>query len=259
MPETPRPASSPSFDTGFVPPALDGVALTTVALEETRQHSVQMTAYNDAGESVRSNQIVVAAVAPVCDARLCDDRNPCTRIPATRWAASTRQSGMGRCATTATSTPSTTSASRASARGCCCPVGPTTTATTATSATDPRAAAAQPGAWRARLCTVARPTACTAPRCDPSAGCVSDLQPDGTPCNDGVSETWDDVCLGGTCQGTWPDAGPDLAIESLSPEIVSPGRHTIEVYGSGFVPGAVLSFVNGKGRRPQGQVRSARG
>ena len=61
-----------------MPPSDTGVARATIALDETRAYRVQMAAYNDLGESVRSNQIAIEASAPTCDVLLCDDRNSCT-------------------------------------------------------------------------------------------------------------------------------------------------------------------------------------
>lgn len=66
------------FEVGFVAPDSDGVARTTIVLDAARSYRVSMTAYNDAGESARSNEIHVAAETPSCDPALCDDGDPCT-------------------------------------------------------------------------------------------------------------------------------------------------------------------------------------
>jgi hypothetical protein len=244
------------FDAGFVPPALDGVALTTVALEETRQHTVQMTAYNDSGESTRSNQILVAAVAPVCDARLCDDRNPCTADTCDALGCLNAPVRDGAVCDDGYMDTVDDQCVQGVCEGLLLSCRADYDCDDGNVCNGFESCGGTAGCLEGTPLYCGEPKECTAPRCDSSAGCVTDRQPDGTSCNDGNSETWDDVCLSGTCQGAWPDSAPDLAIESVSPEIVSPGRQTIEVYGSGFVPGAVLSFVNGKGRRPK--VKSVR-
>ncbi len=45
------------------------------------------------------------------------------------------------------------------------------------------------------------PGACAVPVCDPISGCGSQLEPNGTPCDDGNPDTDPDTCQAGTCQG----------------------------------------------------------
>jgi hypothetical protein len=92
------------------------------------------------------------------------------------------------------------------------------------------------------------PTQCAEPACDAQQGCLSVARPDGTPCDDGRADTLGDRCFSGVCQ---PGDGAGLAIHSVAPDAASPGRHTIEIRGTGFGVGMVLSFENGKGRSPR--------
>lgn len=51
---------------------------------------------------------------------------------------------------------------------------------------------------------------CGTARCEPQSGCVTDLEPDDTPCDDADPCTIEDACRGGVCVGTstTPTSGP---------------------------------------------------
>jgi hypothetical protein len=210
-----------ALDIGFVPPDADGVARSVLVLDAASSYRLNMTAYNAAGESEPSNQIVIPAEA--CEPSLCDDANPCT---APAFACPTEAS-----ATTATWTRWTISAWPVCAKASCSPARATSIATTETSATASRAASRVAPVSAEYRSTVAQPR-----------------NADGTPCDDGRADTLGDRCLSGVCQSG--DAA-GFAVHSVAPDAVSPGRHTIEIRGTGFEVGMVLDFENGKGQRPR--------
>jgi hypothetical protein len=100
-------------------------------------------------------------------------------------------------------------------------------------------------AGAAPLC--AGSTQCTESACDPSLGCVALPRAEGTSCDDGRSETLDDQCTGGVCQGRVHE----LSVTGIYPHVVRPGTAHIEIRGSGFESGLVLRFEFGKGPTPR--------
>jgi len=239
-----------ALDIGFVPPDADGVARTILVLDAAFSYRVNMTAYNAAGESIPSNQILIPAEA--CDPSLCDDGNPCT-------------------------------ADSCDARGCVSPLLPdgTTCDDGYVDTVDDQcvagvcegivlACAGDLDCDDGDVCNGAEsceggraclggvpldcgaPTQCADPACDPELGCLSVPRPDGTPCDDGLSDTQGDACLSGICQPGDGD-GAELAIHSVTPDTLSQGRHTIEIRGTGFGAGMQLRFDSTKGRVPRVQ------
>ena len=239
------------LDAGFVPPDLDGIARTTVVLDAARSYRIGMSAYNEGGESSRSNEIVVAAETPVCEAALCDDGNTCT----------SDHCGASDCVNT--NLPDGTLCDDGYAdtlddqcvQGAC--EGVPLACRDDLDCDDGNVCNGFEACSGGEACLEGVPldcgeaTACQVPRCDSTAGCVTDTEPDGTLCDDGLVDTRDDACQAGVCQGVPTDREPGLLVEGLSPNTVSPGRHTIRVDGQGFVLGAVLTFENGEGRAPR--------
>lgn len=240
-----------AFDIGFVAPGLDGVANATVALEETHRHDVTMTAYNLTGESVRSNAIVVDAIAPVCDPRPCDDGNPCTANSCDALGCLSAPVADG----TACDDGYVDTVEDQCLAGVC--EGRVLACRDDLDCDDGNLCNGLESCDGGVVCLegtpldCGEPTACAVPRCDATAGCLVEYQPDGTPCDDGLSETLEDACLGGVCQGLASAPAGDPALESVTPDVVARGRYTLEIHGRGFVVGAVLSFVNGEGRPPK--------
>lgn len=236
------------LDVGFVAPDADGVARTTLLLDAARSYDVGMTAYNDAGESPLSNLVHIPAEAPVCDAALCDDGDPCS-------ADSCDAAGC-------LSTPLPD--------GSACDDGYVDTVddrcTQGVCAGDLLACRGDTDCDDGDVCNglevcdggsvclegialdCGAPSACSVPRCDALEGCWTELRPDGTACDDGLAETRDDVCRAGACQGL---GEAPLALEAVDPGVVGIGRHTLAILGSGFTAGASVSFLNGEGRAPR--------
>jgi hypothetical protein len=213
------------WDLGFVPPDSDGVARTTVVLDAARSYHVGMTAYNDVGESVLSNQILVAAEAPGCtqlpDGTVCDDgyvdtvddqclAGVCEGVLLACYDHSDCDDG------------DVCNGLEACDGGTVCLEGIPLDCGT--------------------------PTACGVPSCDPVEGCWMDPRPEGTPCDDGMAETSGDSCSAGVCQGVGAVA---FSVDGISPQVVSRGRHDLTIHGQGFAPGAQLSFHNGRGQVPK--------
>ncbi len=225
-----------AFDLGSVAPDADGVARATIELDAERSYLVGMTAYNDAGESPISNQIHVAATAPVCDPSLCDDGDPC-------------------------------SADSCDAAGCFSSLLPDGTPCDdgyVDTVDDQCAAGACEGVLLAcrddgdcddgdvcngsELCDggsvclegtpldCGAPTACAAPWCDPLEGCQVAFDPDGTPCEDGLAETTGDVCQAGLClgSGAGPDADADAVPDGLDNCLEAPNGDQRDDDADGF-------------------------
>jgi len=234
------------LDIGFVPPDSDGVARTVLVLDAASSYRVNMTAYNAAGESAPSNQILIPAEA--CDASLCDDGNPCT----------------------------VDSCDSSGCIGLPLPDGSTCDDDYVDTVDDRCVAGLCEGIVLAcandldcddgdicngaEVCEDGRaclggipldcgaPTQCSVPACDPQQGCLSVARPDGTSCEDGRADTLGDRCVSGACQ---PGDGVGLAIHAVAPDAIQPGRQAIEIRGTGFGVGMVLHFENGKGRSPR--------
>jgi hypothetical protein len=240
-----------TIDLGFVAPEPDGVARATVVLDDARTYRVQMAAYNDATLSPRSNELVIEATALGCDAQACDDGDPCTVdwCEATGCASAPAQDG------TSCDDGYADTVDDQCVQGVC--EGMLLDCRADAECDDGDVCNGFETCGGAAGCLEGEPlfcgetTSCRAPGCSPTGGCFTDLLPDGTACDDPTSGTWAGVCVAGSCEATTSGAGAGLGLASIWPEAVSPGRRTIEVYGSGFTPGAVLTFENGQGRSPR--------
>lgn len=241
------------FDAGFVAPDPDGVARTTVPLDAALSYNVAMTAYNDWGESLPSNEIHVAAETPSCDPALCDDGDPCTSDSCDSAGCFSTPLPDG----TLCDDGYVDTVDDQCTQGVC--EGVLLACRDDFDCDDGNVCNGLEVCDGGRVCLegdplyCGEPSACTVPACDPIAGCTTELLADGTPCDDGLAETRDDACWSGLCQGIadTPAPGSTLMVEAVSPDALAPGRHTITVHGQGFVAGAELEFVNGQGRPPQ--------
>ncbi len=182
-------------DLGLVLPDVDGFGRATVTLDATRDYFIALSAYNDAGESPRSNEIELAA--SVCDPALCDDLQQCTADDC----------GAGGC-THAALPDGTFCAVSGSPYGMCIAGACQAAQCTQQSQCDDGDlcnGAESCSAGGACLAGVApscgEPTQCTVPSCDPRKGCLRVARANGTPCNDGKRYTKNDACQSGYCVG----------------------------------------------------------
>jgi hypothetical protein len=234
------------LDIGFVPPDADGVARSVLVLDTASSYRVNMTAYNAVGESAPSNQILIPAEA--CEPSLCDDANPCTSDSCdAAGCVSLRLPDGSACDDGYVDTVDDQCVA-----GVC--EGIVLACTGDLDCDDGDVCNGAESCEQGRVCLggvpldCGAPTQCAEPACDAQQGCLSVARPDGTPCDDGRADTLGDRCFSGVCQ---PGDGAGLAIHSVAPDAASPGRHTIEIRGTGFGVGMVLSFENGKGRSPR--------
>jgi hypothetical protein len=237
------------LDVGFVPPDADGVAKTTVWLDATRSYRLEMTARNSTGESSRSNSIHVFAEAPVCEPAFCDDGNPCTADACDAAGCFSEPLPDG----STCDDGYVDTVDDECVQGIC--EGVLLSCRSDLDCDDGDVCNGLETCDGGTVCLegipldCGEPTACTVPRCDAVEGCLTEFQPDGLACDDGLADTHNDACWSGVCQGVASAPGPTLAVEGVSPEAVTPGPWTIVVYGQGFVPGTTLSF-SGRGRPP---------
>jgi hypothetical protein len=236
------------WDVGLVLPDSDGVARTAVMLDAARSYHVGMTAYNDTGESALSNQIQVAAEAPVCDPALCDDGDPCTADSCDTAGCLSTQLPDG----TVCNDGYVDTVDDQCVAGVC--EGVLLACYDHSDCDDGNVCNGLEACDGGTVCLegipldCGTPTACTVPSCDPVEGCRMDSRPDGTPCDDGMAETSGDSCSSGVCQGF---AAPAFSVDAISPQVASRGRHDLTIHGQGFAPRAQLSFHNGQGRVPR--------
>jgi hypothetical protein len=241
-----------ALDVGWVPPDADGVARTTIWLDAARAYRLEMTAVNSAGESGRSNAIDVPAVTSVCDPSLCDDGNPCTEEGCDAAGCFSQWLPDG----SACDDAYIDTVDDACVQGVC--QGVLLACRGDLDCDDGNVCNGFEVCDGGTVCLegipldCGEPTACTAPRCDAVEGCLTEFRPNGLPCDDGLADTYDDVCWNGVCRGISSGSTPvpALAVEGVSPETVSPGSWTLTIYGQGFAPGATLKFP-GKGRAPE--------
>jgi len=182
-------------DLGAVPIDPDGVGRATLTLESTRDYFVAMSAYNAAGESPLSNEVVVPA--STCDPLACDDGEECTAddcaadgcthspLPDGTLCAP-RVGGFGTCFSGACEAVECTEASHCDDGDACNGIE-TCDASGACMAGAPLRCGA--------------PTQCSVPGCDAELGCIEIPLPDGTPCEDGRRSTLGDSCRAGVCEG----------------------------------------------------------
>jgi hypothetical protein len=185
------------IDLGLVPIDPDGLGRATLTLDSASNYYVALTAYNGAGESPPSNEIVIAASA--CDPSYCDDAQECTADDC----------GAGGC--THTPLPEGTFCTPASGAygmcfaGACQP----SQCIQASHCDDGDVCNGAESCSPLGVCgagtpiSCGAPTQCSIPACDPSAGgCASIPRADGTRCDDGRKNTWNDQCTNGVCRGT---------------------------------------------------------
>ncbi len=178
------------LDLGFVPIDPDGKARATLRLDAATSFYLAMTAYNGVGESTRSNELMVPAIA--CDATACGDANSCT-------ADSCDLSGC-----THTAIPGGTACALNGSFGVCsggscqaaqcyanshCDDGNLCNGSESCTLSGSCAAGLAPSCGTA--------TACAVPGCDPVVGCVMSPLPDGTVCAAGKWKNGS--CQAGAC------------------------------------------------------------
>jgi hypothetical protein len=232
-----------ALDVGYVPPDADGVARVTLVLEATSAYAINMTAYNEGGESDVSNQLYVAAEDPVC---ACDDGNPCTADSCDAAGCVNAPLDGAACDDGYEDT-----VNDQCVQGTC--EGELLACVDDFDCDDGDVCNGLETCEGGTGCLAGFPldcgeaTACSVPLCDPSSGCFTEFQPDGTPCDDGLAETQGDVCWSGVCQGESVASAPPLAVYGVSPSEVSTGRHLLTIHGEGFVDGASLKLGDRRG------------
>ncbi len=185
------------IDLGVVPIDPDGIGRATLTLDSASDHYVALTAYNSAGESPPSNEIVVAASA--CDASACDDGQACTA------------DDCGPSGCTHTNLPEGTLCTPGGSPYGMCFSGTCQVAqcTQGSHCDDGNVCNGSEGCSPLGVCTTGTPprcgapTQCATPTCDPSyGGCRNIPRANGTPCDDGQRWTTNDQCVSGVCRGT---------------------------------------------------------
>ena len=198
-------AHQPALDIGSQAPDANGVASATIHIGSDVDYYASMTAYNSAGESVKSNEI--ALPTPQCDVASCDDGNPCT-LDACGANACTHAPLSG--STCNDGDPGTIG--DVCSAGICQGFVPECTSSSQCSDQD-----ACNGAEYCidNHCVAGVPLSCPAPSqctvgiCQAGA-CGSTPVVDGLACNDGSSSTTNDRCLSGICIGQQsPPPDPD--------------------------------------------------
>jgi hypothetical protein len=181
-------------DLGPVEAGSDGVHRADLVLDSFQEYYVVVTAYNEAGASPHSNEVVVAKAA--CDATFCEDGNACT------------SDACGEAGCTHETLPDGSACALAAGSGLC--VAGSCRAVECLGDGDCSDGNACSGV---EVCAGGRceagpapscggETACTVSGCDPALGCVTESKPDGTACDDGDVSTTGDRCTAGVCAGT---------------------------------------------------------
>jgi hypothetical protein len=176
-------------DLGAVAAGGDGVRRADLVLEAFEDYYVVLTAYNAAGSSPRSNEVLVERAA--CDATFCEDGNACTADAC----------GADACAHERL--PDGTACGNGLCDGGVC---------VAAQCIDHADCGDGNACNGVEVCVGSRcqagaapscsgETACTVSSCDPTLGCVTRNKADGTSCNDGNAATTADRCTAGTCAG----------------------------------------------------------
>ncbi len=184
------------LDLGVVPVDPDGIGRATLTLDSDTDYYIAVSAYNDSGESPRSNEIVIAASA--CDPSGCDDAQQCTADDC----------GPEGC--THAALPDGTFCSAASSAYGMCMAGACQAAqcTEAAHCDDGNACNGTESCGLGGVCTRGKrircgaASKCAVPTCDPvSGGCREVPRREGERCDDGLSNTKGDVCRLGVCRG----------------------------------------------------------
>ncbi|MBW2274763.1 MAG: fibronectin type III domain-containing protein [Deltaproteobacteria bacterium] len=245
--------SMEAIDIGLVLPDDEGIAHAVVALDAQFSYWVHVTAYNSAGESFPSNQIRIGAES--CDPSLCDDSNPCTADSCDPLGCfSIPLPDESVCDDGYVDTVD----DRCLAGVC---EGIELACTSDLACDDGNLCNGAEVCDRGDICLdgepldCGAPTQCADPVCEAQLGCVWASRPDGTSCDDGDPDTLGDRCAVGVCQS---GDGPELAIFEVVPGTVTPGRHTIEIRGTGLSTGMTLRFAKEGGGGGRGGGRSVR-
>lgn len=194
---------------GQIEPQSDGVAETYIGVEPSVPYSISMTAYNEHGESDRSNTLTLAAMT--CDISECDDGDPCT----------IDQCAVDGCwsipvpdgAYCDDGDPGTENDSCSAGTCTGVPVG---VCQDDFECDDGNVCNGSETCAGGAACVSGTPLACGAPSqcmdagCDPASGCTTNPRPDGTACNDGDAGTVQDSCSGGVCRGIAQVCSDDL-------------------------------------------------
>jgi hypothetical protein len=157
------------IDLGAPRPSSGGMRKAPLVVDSLTSYVVALSAYNDVGESVLSNEIQLSAGA-ACDEQSCDDGEPCTvdscngeiceNVALDDGTACQAQDVIGQCVD----------------GGC-----------------QPLACIADEDCGAA--------TECAAPTCVTEFGCMAVFAPDRTRCDDGLAWTKKDRCQSGLCIG----------------------------------------------------------
>jgi hypothetical protein len=184
------------IDLGVVPIDPDGLGRATLTLDSSFDYYVSLIAYNSAGDSPRSNEIIVAK--SMCDPTQCSDTESCTADDC----------GPNGC--THTPVPDGTYCSAGPYAAGMCSAGACLPAqcTQASHCDDGNKCNGAESCSVTGSCSAGTPLSCGAPKqcsipsCDPVLGCIEVARPDGTLCNDGRRNTRGDRCVSGQCRGT---------------------------------------------------------
>lgn len=181
-------------DLGSVPAAADGVRRKDLVLDAFQDYFVVVTAYNSAGSSPPSNELVVERAA--CDATFCEDGNVCTADACGATDCSHEPLPDG------TSCPGGLCDAGACQPVQCLESADCSDGNACNGVEVCAGSLCRPGT--APSCGGA--TACTTAACDATIGCVIRNKADGSSCDDGNASTTADRCSAGVCAGT-PGSG----------------------------------------------------
>jgi hypothetical protein len=185
---------------GLIEPQGDGVVETYIGVKQSIPYTISMSAYNQYGESERSNSLNVAALS--CDVSECDDGDPCT----------IDQCAVDGCwsipvpdgAYCDDGDPNTENDSCSAG---ICEGAPIAICLDDLECDDDNVCNGSETCASGAACVSGTPlacgpsTECADAGCDPSTGCVMLPRADGTACNDGDSGTVQDACSAGVCRG----------------------------------------------------------
>jgi hypothetical protein len=188
-------AYSEVLDLGPVSPDPDGMRRATLILDADTSYYIAISAYNDLGESLLSNEIFSASA--VCLASFCDDGNPCTaddcsadgcvHMPMLDGApCNPGDGGFGLCSDSSCQPADCLLDSDCNDGDVCNGIEACSSSGVCVSGIP---------------LSCAEPTQCQAPACDLALGCVMFPVADGSPCDDGDAWTKGDRCEAGFCVG----------------------------------------------------------
>jgi hypothetical protein len=246
-----------AFDTGRLDADGDGIARTIFALPAENAYRVTMTSYGPGGESVGSNALLVPAEA-ACDVESCDDLDPCTLDSCDAQSCIYEPAPDG----TLCDDGFADTVEDACRAGVC--EGLLLVCQDDLDCDDGDVCNGAELCDGGRVCLegepldCGEPSQCQVPSCDPELGCQIEDRPDDTACDDGDANTRDDACHAGICAGQpIPDEPgdpggelPGLTLDQVGPTELTPGRHSLGLFGQGFQVGTRLSFENGRGKPP---------